>query len=158
MGVLLFHHLALRAGPADSSVLPYLGGGWINMLSNRQRKAVRLLFEMPDDQVAEELGIQTRTLRRWKGQREFIEAVVGKGRESQESIRRIASNVVIHGATRLREALVMEDRKADLKVLCDLVKSTGVLADILKSEEGGEELHVLLDRIAAEPDPAEESV
>lgn len=124
------------------------------MLNKKQRKAVRLLYEMPDDRVAEELGVQMDTLRRWKGQKEFIEAMAAKARESQECIRRITADIVAHGAIRFRELLTSEDSKVDPKILCDLVKASGALATVAKSDEGAQDLDAIMARIMSDPDHA----
>jgi hypothetical protein len=99
------------------------------MLNRTQREAVRLLFEMPEHRVVEELGIMPKTLTRWKGQKEFRAAMQTRSRETQESVERIISESFGHAASKVCELLASQavTTKADLKVVIEMLKSGGFL-------------------------------
>jgi hypothetical protein len=122
------------------------------LLRNRQTKAVRLLFEMPDHKVAEELGIRVDTLRRWKRQKEFRAAMLARSRESQESAERIMSESLSHAASRARDLLASEvdAKKPDLKVVIDLLKCSGILEKAGRSGSPKEDLHSIVSSVVGD--------
>lgn len=104
------------------------------MLNARQKKAIDLLFEMTDDSVAARLGIRPSTLRRWKGKRDFADALNYADRAARESTGRMARGIKTQAAARLREMVAGSGtEKTDAKTLVDLLKTTGVFST---SEEG----------------------
>ena len=106
------------------------------MLNSKQRKAVRLLFEMPHYKVAEELGIRAETLRRWKGRKEFKAAMSARLLESQQDAERIVSESLANAAAWMRELTVrnVQGKRPDLKVVTDVLKSGGVFEKVGKSD------------------------
>jgi hypothetical protein len=113
---------------------------------------VRLLFEMPHHKVAEELGIRTETLRRWKGQKDFKAAMAARLRESQQDAERIVSESLAHAAAWVRELTVSnaQGKKPDLKVVTDMLKAGGVFEKVGKSDGAIESLDSVIARVVGE--------
>jgi hypothetical protein len=133
------------------------------MLHSRQKKAVRLLFEAPEDRVAEELGIRMDTLRRWKGMREFRSAMKAMSLETRESAVRIISRCLVHTAARIHEAVAggpdgPHSLKLDAKVMVDLLKASGSPAASFSDGDDGNGLADVLARIAADQEGSGDGV
>ena len=125
------------------------------MLNAIQEKAVRLLMELPEARVAEELGIRLITLRRWKGKKEFAEALRTAGREARDSAARILCNTLAHAAARVHAqvALRADDERSprpDLKVLVDMFKASGALTSALDGSAQSEDLDDVLAELDEE--------
>jgi hypothetical protein len=130
------------------------------MLNGKQRKAVRLLFEMPEDAVAEELGVRPETLRAWKADSEFAAEMRARDREAKESAARIISNTVAHAAARIYGMVVVSadggPAKLDVKALVDMLKGSGLLGAALKGNSDAERLENYIARIASKPEDADD--
>ncbi|MDO8684899.1 MAG: hypothetical protein Q7N50_15655 [Armatimonadota bacterium] len=126
------------------------------MLNPKQRQAVRLLFEAPEEKVAEMLGVKLDTLRRWKGKREFIDAMQLAATETRQSATRILSNALAHAAERIHEMVAIgadtQPLKPDAKVMVDMLKASGMLEAVLNDTGESESLASILAQLAQEED------
>lgn len=92
------------------------------MLSWRQRKAIKLMFQMTDEEVAREVGIRTKTLAAWRRSPEFREALVAEVRAVRAATARIASQATLAAAKNLHKVLA---EGKDSKILLDALKASG---------------------------------
>ena len=153
---------ALQDGRGDPSFLLYGRSGG-TMLSAKQKKAVRLLFEMPEDRVAKEVGVRLSTLRRWMGRRDFVHAMDAWGREGHDAAVRISSQNSAHAAAKLQEIVTGKvdgaSAKLDAKTLVDLLKGGGILKEAADTGSDSSSFDMIAAQIAARNgdtyDPAE---
>ena len=115
------------------------------MLSSKQKKAVRLMFRMPDDEVAAQVGVQPRTVGRWRGRPEFQTAVAAEDRAIRNAYSRIAATVALAAARNLFEVL---SGAKDAKVALDILKA----ADAFEQREIAEpeDIEEILRRLEEE--------
>jgi len=119
------------------------------MLSWRQRKAIKLMFRKPDDEVAAEVGVRPEVIAQWRRKPEFREALAGEQRAIRAAAARMASAASLDAAKHLHELLA--DAK-DGKLSLDILKAIGAF------EEGGDGAEETLDDIirrVAEEDEVE---
>jgi len=125
------------------------------MLHSKQRKAIRLLFELPEEKVAEELEIRPGTLRRWKGKKEFASAVQAVSRDTRQAVCRILSRGLAHAASRVCGLVAVDadesqTGKLDAKMMVDFLKASGLLEAAASEGGEGDGLAAVLAEIAAE--------
>lgn len=115
-----------------------------------------MLFEAPEEKVAEMLGVKLDTLRRWKGKREFIDAMQLAATETRQSATRILSNALAHAAERIHEMVAIgadtQPLKPDAKVMVDMLKASGMLEAVLNDTGESESLASILAQLAQEED------
>ena len=123
------------------------------MLHTKQKKAVELLFRLPEHEVAEQVDVRLSTLRRWLGKREFADAMSARVREDRNSAERITSLSCAHAAARLYKVVAADPgdntAKIDAKTLLDLLKGSGVLKESDEGENRNEAIDTIMSRNAA---------
>ncbi|MDO8588969.1 MAG: hypothetical protein Q7T82_18235 [Armatimonadota bacterium] len=122
------------------------------MLHHKQKKAVRLLCQVPEERVAAEVGVLVKTLRRWMGNREFAEALAAQIREGRDSAARICSQGYAHAAAKLHEVVAGEtgaSAKLDVKTLVDILKGGGILKDTSDAGNDNPGFDASLSQVAA---------
>ena len=125
------------------------------MLSRTQSRAVELLFEYTDEEVAAKLRIKRETLESWKQNPEFVQAVQERLKENRQAAVRILSRVYLDACREIEALIRSDDDKNKHKVIVDILKASGLLKEL-----GAEECDYvgsLLQRLADEPDEEEES-
>lgn len=104
-----------------------------NSLSAQQRRCAEILafndeYRMSHEQIAEELGVNVRTIYRWKKEREFIEYQNELAEKAMDSFLAKAYEII-------REiSLKGKSDSAKLKALELLLKNRGKLTDVQKAE------------------------
>ena len=88
------------------------------------RSAIELLMSYPDTTVAEMLGVELRTVRRWLAEPNFARALRDREKQQRSSASRIARQVVISSASSLCQT-VENTEKPDGKVLLEVLKASG---------------------------------
>jgi len=120
------------------------------MLHSKQRRAIRLLFELP-----EELGIRLDTLRRWKRKKEFASAMETVSAGNRQAVCRILSRGLAHAAARVSglvevDADESQTGKLDSKMMVDMLKASGLLEKAAgEADEGDDPIAAMLDDVAA---------
>jgi len=113
------------------------------MLSESQCKAIRLMFDKPDEDVAAEIEVSPDTISEWKQDPEFRQALSLAERAIKSTTARLASAAVLIAAMNLKAAL--RDNK-DNKLALDTLKSSGAFE--LKLEDETQTLADVLREIA----------
>jgi hypothetical protein len=101
------------------------------MLTAKQKKAVRLMFQMTDDEVAREVGVTPETVALWRRRLEFAEALASEERAIRAAASRIAAGASLEAARRLRHTLEHGGDKA----LLDVLKASGAFQERAESAE-----------------------
>jgi len=114
------------------------------MLSWRQRRAVKLLFQKPEEEVAAEVGVRPETIAAWRRQREFREALAAEERNVRSAATRIASDASLLAARNLHSLLSGEK---DGKLSLDTLKASGAFEE-RESEDDGETLADIVREMA----------
>ena len=120
------------------------------MLNATQKKAVRLLFELPEERVAETLGLRISTLRRWKGKAEFISAMQAISEETHQAASRITSRTLAHAAAQMFELVAVDAQgsRPDPKIMVDLLKAGGAIGAAGAQTEKGSPFGELIEKLA----------
>lgn len=127
------------------------------MLDNRKRKAIALLFQHIDDEVARKLKISRETLEGWKRDPEFAQALCEFVQENRLAAVRFISRRVVEAAQELEAMIKSSDEKVRHKVIIDLLKASGLLAaDHSTAEDDGAGFSAVLRRFAEVEDEAGE--
>lgn len=113
------------------------------MLTKKQCKAVKLLFQKSEEEVASELGIKVETIEKWKMTRKFRRALVEEGRAIRAAAARITSEASLTAAKNLQRLL--SDAK-DGKLALDTLKASGAFTE--KEGSGEETLEDVLREVA----------
>lgn len=129
------------------------------MLTDKQRRAVALLFELRDDEIARRLRIGRETLTSWKRDPEFCQALCDYVRENRRTAVRFLSKRLVEAAHELEAMIKSKDEKVKHKVIIDLLKASGLLAADPTAEEEGDGVADLLKRIeeTSDDEPEEEA-
>lgn len=119
------------------------------MLSWKQRRAVKLMFQKSDDEVAEEVGVKLKTVARWRRMPEFREALVAEEKLIRASAARIASDASLEAARNLHK--IMAEGK-DGKLSLDILKASGAFEE--READAAEALEDVMQK-AGETDATE---
>ena len=125
------------------------------MLSSTQSRAVELLFEFTDAEVAAKLRIKRETLEAWKQNPEFVQAVQERLKENRQAAVRILSRVYLDACREIDALIRSDDDKSKHKVIVDILKASGLLKEL--GAEETDYVDALLQRLADEQDGEEES-
>jgi len=100
------------------------------MLTIRQTRAVKLLFEFTDAEAADKLHISRATLDEWKQNPEFVEAVQQRLKENRQAAIRILSRLYLDACRELDAILRSDDDKNKHRVIMELLKASGLLKEL----------------------------
>ena len=104
------------------------------MLGIKQKRAVALLFEMTEAEVAKTLRISRATLDAWKAKPEFVEAVQQHLKDNRQASIRMLSRINLDACREAEAMLRSDDDKNKPRLIMDLLKASG-----LTKEAGFEE-------------------
>ena len=121
------------------------------MLTDRQNKAVAMLFELTDDEIARTLRIKRETLEAWKQEPAFVQAVCDRIRENRRTAVRILSQLYVKACREL--AALIEDDKNKPKVIVEILKASGIFKELGLDE--GDYIGNLLERLSEGDQEAE---
>ncbi|MEN6372313.1 MAG: hypothetical protein ABFD64_09910 [Armatimonadota bacterium] len=113
------------------------------MLSKKQRKAIKLMFQKPDEEVAAEVGVSIETIAKWRLFKEFQKALAAEERVIRAAAARITSDASLVAAKNLHSLL---SKSADGKLSLDTLKASGAFAE--RGEEAGETLEEIIREVA----------
>jgi hypothetical protein len=123
------------------------------MLGTKQKRAVKLLFEITDAEVAEKLKVSRVTLEEWKQNPEFAEAVQQVMKDNRQSAIRMLSRLYLDACRELDSILRSDDDKNKHRVIMELLKASGLLKEF--GIEEGDYVGAVLRR-HSEPDEEDE--
>ncbi|MDI6828915.1 MAG: phBC6A51 family helix-turn-helix protein [Armatimonadota bacterium] len=106
------------------------------MLTKKQRRAVRLLFKISDDEIIEKLRISRKTLEKWKRDPDFVQAMNDYFAENRRKALRLLSERYIEAACELESLIKSKDEKIKHKAILDLFKASNLLkcADVQEDD------------------------
>lgn len=107
------------------------------MLSERKQRAVALLFEYSEVEVAERLKITQRMLREWMAEMEFQTAIGDEMRSNRQTSVRRLSRLYVDACQELFEIIHEKEDKNRHRVIVDILKVSGLLKDSMLEESGG---------------------
>lgn len=113
----------------------------------KHQTAVELLMSYPDTVVAEMLGVQLCTLRRWMESDDFSDALRRREREQRATLARLARQAAVNAASSLCQ-VASDTNKPDAKVLIEVLKLSGAFDEEVVDPEA--ELAELVKRARAE--------
>lgn len=113
------------------------------MLTGKQKKAVRLMFRMSDEEVAAEVGVRPERIAEWCKNPEFRDALVAESKAIRATAARIASDTALAAAKMLNKLL--SDGK-DGKLLLDTLKASWAFSAVL--DNPAESLEEILKQVA----------
>ena len=125
------------------------------MLSSTQSRAVELLFEFTDAEVAAKLRIKRETLEAWKQNPEFVQAMQERLKGNRQAAVRILSRLYLDACREIDALIRSDDDKSKHKVIVDILKASGLLKELGADE--ADYVGSLLQRLADEQDEEEES-
>jgi hypothetical protein len=123
------------------------------MLSKNQLRAVGLLFEMTDEEVARRLRISRDTLDQWKQSPEFVQALCERLKENRQMAGRILSQICVQACRQLQHLIESDDERNKPKAIIDVLKASGLFKELEVSE--GDYVSSLLERFADDVEEAE---
>lgn len=118
------------------------------MLSKMQKKAVGLLFEKSDAEVAARLKIKQSELDAWKSDPEFVQALCDRLRENRRVASRILSRICVDACRELQALIGSDDDKNKPKAIIEVLKASGLFKDMVGGD--GDYVGNLLGRLADE--------
>ncbi len=101
------------------------------MLSAKQKRAVRLMFRMTDEEVAGEIGVTQEAIDGWRKKPQFAAALAGEERQIRAAASRIAAGASLEAARRLHQML---DGGAEKSAL-DVLKASGAFQERVEGAE-----------------------
>lgn len=113
----------------------------------KHQTAVDLLMSYPDSVVAEMMGVQLITLRRWMEREDFSDALRRREREQKSTLARIARQAAVNAASSLCQ-VATDASKSDAKVLIEVLKLSGAFEE--EVEDPGEAIAEVIKRARAE--------
>ena len=99
------------------------------MLTEKKRRAVELLFEDTEAEVAKKLKISLETLVQWIEELEFREALNGHMKGYQRSTTRLLSRLYLECCRELNAIIHDKEDKTRHRVALDLLKAGGLLRE-----------------------------
>ena len=99
------------------------------MLSEKKRRAVELLFEDTEGEVAKKLKVSLETLVQWIEELEFREALNGQMKGHKRSTTRMLSLLYMECIRELGRIIHDKEDKTRHKVALDLLKAGGLLRE-----------------------------
>ena len=99
------------------------------MLTEKKRRAVELLFEDTEAEVAKKLKISLETLVQWIEELEFREALNGQIKGYQRSTTRLLSRLYLECCRELSVIIHDKEDKNRHRVAVDLLKAGGILRE-----------------------------
>ena len=113
------------------------------MLSRKQSKAVKLLFQKTEEEVAAEIDVKLEMIEKWKSIPEFRKALIEEGQAIRAAAARITSEASLTAARNLRRLL--SDAK-DGKLALETLKASGAFEE--KKTDKEEALDGVLQEVA----------
>lgn len=102
------------------------------MLSAKQRKAIKLMFQKPEEEIAAELGVTAEVIAKWRLNPEFRKALAAEERAIRASASRLTSEASLMAAKNLHTLLA--DPK-DAKLALDTLKASGAFEEREEEDE-----------------------
>lgn len=113
------------------------------MLSRRQRKAIKLMFQKPDEEVAAEIGVSVEAICKWRLNKEFRKSLADEERAIRAAAARITSDASLVAAKNLHSLL---SSGSDGKLSLDTLKASGAFTE--RDDEPGETLEDIIREAA----------
>jgi hypothetical protein len=120
------------------------------MLTRRQRKAIKLMFQMTDAEVATSVEVRPETLAAWLREDDFREALAAESRSIKSAAARMTSDAALSAAKKLKETIETGKETKDSKLILDTLKASGAFA--VQDDDAGESLEGMVSRLAVEDD------
>ncbi|HUV03634.1 MAG TPA: hypothetical protein VMX94_00845 [Armatimonadota bacterium] len=123
------------------------------MLTETQTRAVDMLFELTDEEIARKLKIKRATLESWKRKPEFAQALRRRLMENRRAAARILSRLYVEASRELEALIRSDDDKNKPKAIIELLKVSGLFKEL--GLEGDDDIGNLLERLADEQEEVE---
>ena len=130
------------------------------MLSDRKQRAVDLLFECTEAEVAAKLRISRQMLREWLKELEFQQAIGEEIRSIRQAAVRKLSRLYLDACREINEIIHEKEDKNRHKVIVDILKVSGLLKESTEEDAAGglDSIETLVAKLAAEDEEAEEEM
>jgi len=118
----------------------------------KYQTAVELLMSYPESVVAEMMGMQLCTLKRWMERDDFCDTLRRREREQKSTLARIARQAAVNAASSLCQ-VASNTEKPDAKVLIEVLKLSGAFTE--EAEDPGAALAEVMRKVQAKVDARE---
>ena len=123
------------------------------MLTEAQTKAVAMLFEFSDKEIARKLKIKQEILDDWKRDPEFAQALRDRLKENRRTAARILSRLYVEASRELEALIRSNDDKNKPKAIIEILKVSGLFKEL--GLEEGDYVGNLLEKLADESEETE---
>ena len=122
------------------------------MLNDKKQKAVELLFEFTEAEVAAKLKISRKMLREWMNELEFQQAIGEEIRANRQASVRKLSRLYLDACKEINEIIHEKEDKNRHRVIVDILKVSGLLKASTEEDAAGgaDSIQVLLAQLADE--------
>ena len=122
------------------------------MLGDKKQKAVELLFEFTEAEVAAKLKISRKMLREWMQELEFQQAIGEEIRANRQASVRKLSRLYLDACKEINEIIHEKEDKNRHRVIVDILKVSGLLKASTEEDAAGgaDSIQVLLAQLADE--------
>ena len=127
------------------------------MLNDKKRKAVELLFEFTEAEVASKLRINRKMLREWMNELEFQQAIGEEIRANRQTSVRRLSRLYLDACKEINEIIHEKEDKNRHRVIVDILKVSGLLKASTEEDAAGglDSVQALVARLADEDEREE---
>ena len=124
------------------------------MLNDKKQKAVELLFEYTEAEVASKLRINRKMLREWMNELEFQQAIGEEIRANRQASVRKLSRLYLDACREINEIIHEKEDKNRHKVIVDILKVSGLLKASTEEDAAGglNSVQALVAQLADEED------
>ena len=128
------------------------------MLNDKKRRAVELLFEFTEAEVAAKLRINRQTLREWMNELEFQQAIGEEIRANRQTSVRRLSRLYLDACKEINEIIHEKEDKNRHRVIVDILKVSGLLKASTEEDAAGglDSVQALVAQLADEDEEEEE--
>jgi hypothetical protein len=125
------------------------------MLTEKKRRAVELLFEGTEAEAAVKLRVSRQTLEEWMEEREFQQAVSRYARATRRATSRMLSSLYLEACRELNVVIHERDDRNRHKAMVDILKAGGLLKEGPVDEEEIDTIDEILARYGEESEEEE---
>lgn len=126
------------------------------MLGEKKRRAVELLFDHTEPEVAKKLRIGREELEEWFADMKFREAINTELRGYRRSSVRMLAKLYLNATMELGEIIRGKEDNGRYKIIVDILKASGVLkASRIEEEESDDPVAAILRKYSGDDEQEE---
>ena len=126
------------------------------MLTEKKRRAVEMLFESTEGEVATRLRISRQTLEHWIEELEFRQSIYGTMKGYRRATARMLSLLYLDACRELSAIIHDKEDKTRHRVAVDILKASGMLREDPLESEDYDPIGDLVERLSQEDESESE--